>query len=91
MSIFVSIRDRGQISLPAVIRKQFHLDEPGAQVEIIERDGEIVLRPMLPVAADQAWAWAESWQAGERVADAETDAGLGPVHNSGEEFLESLK
>ena len=90
MSIFVSVRDRGQISLPAAIRKHYHLDEPGAQVEIFERDGEIVLRPMLPVAADQAWAWSESWQRGERVADSETAQGLGAVYNSGEEFLDSL-
>lgn len=91
MSLFVSVRDRGQISLPAAIRKQYHLDQPGAQVEIIERDGEIVLRPMLPVASDQAWAWVESWRHGERVADAETAQGLGTVYNSGEEFLDSLK
>lgn len=91
MSVFVSVRDRGQISLPAAIRKQYHLDEPGAQVEIIERDGEIVLRPMLPIAADQAWAWSESWQRGEQVADAETLDGRGDVYNSGDEFLESLK
>lgn len=90
MSIFVNIRDRGQISLPASTRKKFHLDEPGAQVEIIERDGEIVLRPMLPIPAEQAWYWAESWQEGERIADQEAAAGLGTVHNSGEEFLESL-
>ncbi len=91
MGHFVSVRERGQISLPAAIRKQYHLNEPGAQLEIIERDGEIVLRPMLPVAADQAWAWSASWREGERVADAETAQGLGTVHNSGEELLDSLE
>lgn len=91
MSTYINVRERGQISLPAAIRKKFHLDEPGAQLEIIERSGEIVLRPMLPVPADQAWAWTEEFQAGERVADAEIAAGLGTVYNSGEEFLESLK
>lgn len=91
MSIFVNVRDRGQISLPASTRKAYHLDEPGAQVEIIEREGEIVLRPMLPIPAEQAWFWTESWQKGERIADAEAAAGLGTVHNSGEEFLESLQ
>jgi antitoxin MazE len=91
MSIFVNIRDRGQISLPAATRKKFHLDEPGAQVEIIERDGEIVLRPMLPIPADQAWAWTAEFIEGERIADEEARANLGIVYNSGEEFLESLK
>lgn len=91
MSIYVNVRDRGQISLPASTRKRFHLDEPGAQVEIIEREGEIILRPMLPIPADQAWFWTKEWQEGERIADKEVDAGLGTVYNSGEEFLDSLK
>lgn len=90
MSTFINVRDRGQISLPAAVRKKFHLDEPGAQVELIERDGEIVLRPMLPIPASQAWFWTEEWQAGEREADAEEAAGLGTVYNSGEEFLAAL-
>ena len=91
MSIYVNVRDRGQISLPASTRKRFHLDEPGAQVEIIEREGEIVLRPMLPIPADQAWFWTKEWQKGERIADEEAAAGTGNVYNSGEEFLDSLK
>ncbi|MDF9809862.1 antitoxin MazE [Aurantimicrobium minutum] len=91
MSTYINVRDRGQISLPASIRKKFHLDEPGAQVEVIERNGEIVLRPMLPIPADQAWFWTQEWQEGERQADAEAAAGHGTVYNSGEEFLESLK
>jgi AbrB family looped-hinge helix DNA binding protein len=90
MSLFVTIRDRGQISLPAAIRKQFRLDEPGIQLEVVVRDGEIVLKPMVPVAADQAWFWDEAWQAGEREADAEIAAANYVVHNSGEEFIASL-
>lgn len=79
MSICVDIRDRGQISLPTSTRKKFHLDEPGAQVEIIEREGEIVLRAMLPISAEQAWYWTESWQEGERIADQKAAARLGTV------------
>lgn len=90
MSIFVTVRDRGQISIPASTRKAYHLDEPGAQVEIIERDGEIVLRPKLPVDAGQAWFWTQEWQTGERQADAEAAAGLGATFDAGDEFLASL-
>lgn len=91
VSTYINVRDRGQISLPASIRKKFHLDEPGAQVEIVERTGEIVLRPMLPIPADQAWFWTKEWQKGEQIAESEAAAGQGTVYNSGEEFLDSLK
>jgi antitoxin MazE len=90
MSVFVSVQHRGTISLPAASRKRYHLDEPGAQVEVIEEDGQIVLRPKLPVDATQAWFWNQGWQEGERQAEAEAAAGLGQTFGSGDEFVDSL-
>lgn len=78
---FVTVQSRGLIAIPASIRSHLGLDQPGAQLEVIERDGEIVLRPHVAVPADQAWFWTERWQemegeadgdiAGEHVATAE--------------------
>lgn len=90
MSIFVSIQGRGTVALPAAARKRYHLDEPGAQVEVIQEEDQIILRPKLPVDAAQAWFWGADWQAGEHQAEAEAAAGLGTVHENGEDFLESL-
>jgi antitoxin MazE len=67
---FVTVQSRGVIALPTAIRRHFGLDQPGAQVEVIERDGEIVLRPHLAVPADQAWFWTRRWQQMEQDADA---------------------
>lgn len=69
-STFVTIQARGTIALPADIRKRHHLDEPGAQVEVVERDdGVIELHPTVAVPTSQAWFWTEEWQAGEREVD----------------------
>ena len=59
---FVTVQSRGVIAIPTAIRCHLGLDQPGAQVEVIERDGEIVLRPHVAVPADQAWFWAKRWQ-----------------------------
>jgi AbrB family looped-hinge helix DNA binding protein len=67
--IFVTVQGRGLIAIPALIRKHFGLDQPGAQVEVIERDAEIVLRPHVAIPADQAWFWTQRWQQMEREAD----------------------
>ncbi len=88
----VSVQSRGTIALPADLRRRLHLDEPGAQVRIIEReDGSIELQPMLPIPADQAWFWTERWQAMEREADEDIAAGRVSHAMDVEEFLDQLE
>lgn len=71
--------------MPAEVRRRLHLDEPGAQVEIIEReDGVLELRPSLPIPADQRWFWTDRWQTREREVDEHIASGHVTVHNDGE-------
>ena len=64
---YVTIQQRGLIALPADIRRRLGIDQPGAQVEVVERDdGVIELHPTVPVPADQAWFWTQRWQKMER-------------------------
>ncbi|WP_232065703.1 AbrB/MazE/SpoVT family DNA-binding domain-containing protein [Mycobacterium heidelbergense] len=82
---------RGVVALPAEVRRRLHLDEPGAQVEITERDdGVLELRPSLPVPADQRWFWTERWQQSEREVDDHVAAGRVTVHQDGDSLLEHL-
>jgi len=88
--MFVTVQGRGLIAIPPAIRRRFGLDHPGAQVEVIERDGEIVLRPQVAVPADQAWFWTERWQQMEREADDAVVAGRTVTAEDVEEFLADL-
>lgn len=89
---YVTVQSRGVLALPAELRRRFHLDEPGAQVEITERqDGVLELRPALPVAADQRWFWTERWQRREREVDAHVGAGRVNVHADGDALLDHLE
>lgn len=72
----VGVQVRGTLALPAELRKRHHLDDPGAQVRIVERDdGVIELHPLVSVPADQRWFWTERWQRMEREADEDVAAG----------------
>ncbi len=72
----VAVRGRGTVALPADLRRRLHLDGPDAQVKLVEHDdGHIELIPVVTVPADQAWFWADRWQAMEREADADVAAG----------------
>ncbi|GAA1126128.1 hypothetical protein GCM10009630_24930 [Kribbella jejuensis] len=81
----------GTITIPAQLRRRFGLDKPGAQVEIIVRDGEIVLLPHVAVPAEQAWFWSERWQAKEREADTDLAAGRATTFDTAEDFLAHLE
>ncbi|MGD0982028.1 MAG: AbrB/MazE/SpoVT family DNA-binding domain-containing protein [Solirubrobacteraceae bacterium] len=89
--VYVGVQSRGLLALPADVRKRHRLDEPGAQVRVVERDdGVIELHPQLAIPADQAWFWTERWQAMEVEADAEVAAGRVTRHGSGGALLEQL-
>lgn len=89
---YVSVQSRGTIALPIALRRRYHLDEPGAQVELIEReDGIVELRPALPVDAEQRWFWSERWQAMEREADEDVAGGHVEMFESADALLEALK
>lgn len=69
------LRSKGQLTLPAEIRAVLHIDE-GDEVEFTVTDtGEVLLRGMTSVPADQRWFWESDWQAGEREASEQIKAG----------------
>jgi bifunctional DNA-binding transcriptional regulator/antitoxin component of YhaV-PrlF toxin-antitoxin module len=79
------------ITLPAELRRRLRLDEEGARLEIVERDdGVVELRPSVVIPADQAWFWTERWQAMEREADDDIEAGRVYRANTLEQLFEIL-
>jgi antitoxin MazE len=92
-SHFVTLSpSRGSITLPADVRHRHRLDEPGAQVEVVERDdGVIELHPLLPHRAEQAWFWTERWQAMEQEAEDDIAAGRTETFETPDEFLADLE
>jgi hypothetical protein len=91
MDRFLTFQTRGTLALPPDVRKRHHLDRPGAQVKLVEReDGVIELLPVVPVAADQAWFWTDRWQKMEREVDEHVAAGRVVVSGSAEDFLRDL-
>ncbi len=88
---FLTMQQRGVLSLPSDLRKRHHLDEPGAQLEVTERDdGVIELRPHVPVPADQRWFWTVRWQEMEREADEDVAAGRVARFDNADDFLADL-
>lgn len=85
---YLSVQSRGVVALPVELRRRLGLDEPGAQLEITEReDGVLELRPALPVPAEQRWFWTKRWQDREREVDEHVAAGRSTLHSDGDALL----
>ena len=84
-----TLRAKGQVTLPDAIRRAAHLEEGDLLEAELTADG-ILLRPQKVIDSTQAWFWSPDWQAGEREADADRDAGRVESFDSGQEFLAVL-
>jgi antitoxin PrlF len=63
------------LTLPPEIRAALHVGA-GDEVEFTVTDtGEVLLRGMTSVPADQRWFWQPDWQGGEREASEQINAG----------------
>jgi AbrB family looped-hinge helix DNA binding protein len=82
----LQIRKKFQITLPVSIREQLGLEE-GDYIAVEVRDDEIVLRPKKLIDKSQAWFWSEAWQAAEREAEADIQAGRVHEFSNAEEAI----
>jgi bifunctional DNA-binding transcriptional regulator/antitoxin component of YhaV-PrlF toxin-antitoxin module len=89
---YLAVQGRGTVALPPELRRRYHLDQAGAQVEVTERDdGVIELRPALPVPVDEMWFWSEGHQRAEREAEDDIIAGRYRDFDDAESFLADLE
>lgn len=71
----LTIRKRGQVTLPKSFLEKFDLKE-GDSLELeVNHKGEVVVVPMVQVPANQKWFWSDEWQQGEQEANEDIKAG----------------
>lgn len=74
-------------------RLRAHSDDPEAQelLTIARAQRHLLYLLMSDVNPEQAWFWTESWQAGERAADADIAAGRSTFYASDDDFRAALE
>ncbi|MFD6425368.1 AbrB/MazE/SpoVT family DNA-binding domain-containing protein [Streptomyces sp. NPDC060198] len=84
------LREKGQLTLPGRVREALGVS-PGDELEFEVNDAGIVeVHGLRKIRTDQTWFWTERWQAGEREADEDIDAGRTTRHADEDAFLEHL-
>jgi len=64
----VKVKSKYQIVIPDEVRKKLHV-EIGDTLEIEEKDGVLVARPVMVIDKSQSYFWTEDWQKGEKEAE----------------------
>ena len=87
----VRVKRHYQITLPAGLRKRLNIDI-GDYVEVENKEGDIVMRPVKVVHPDQEYFYTKEWQEGESQADKDISKGdvIGPFDNV-KDSLKALK
>jgi AbrB family looped-hinge helix DNA binding protein len=89
MEQLVKVTRGGQITLPAGIRRAAGIDV-GDYVEVSVTEDGLVLRAKQVIDKSQAYFWTADWQAAEREAQVDTDAGRVHDFDSVEDLIVDL-
>ncbi len=76
-------RSRGQITLPREAREALHVEE-GDDVAFEVEAGQVTMRALKSIPAEQSWPWTDAWQAGEREPSEQIAAGEGTTLDNGD-------
>ena len=85
-----SVRRSWQVTLPPEVREALRIEE-GDELEFeLVAEGEVRLRGLKLIPADQAWFWADSWQGGEQEATEDIRQGRTTKFDTVDEMFREL-
>ena len=86
----IKMTSKRQISLPVAVCRQLNITE-GAHFRVKILDGGIFLVPVVVIYRSQAWFWTPEWQAAEREASEDIEAGRVSDFDSVDEAIAALE
>jgi AbrB family looped-hinge helix DNA binding protein len=90
MEELIKVREKGQVTLPAFIRKCLDLKK-GSIVLVKIVDNTVVLVPQRTIDKDQIWFWTERWQKLEAEAEKDIRTGRVKTFDSVEELFDEIE
>lgn len=86
----VKVKNKYQIVIPDEVRKNLRV-QIGDTLEIVEKDGVLIVKPVVVIDKAQAYFWSEEWQAGEKKAEAAKKKGEHKEFKKASEAVKWLK
>ena len=85
----VKVTSKRQVTLSVSICRKLNISQ-GDHLRISVHDGGILLEPVAVVDRSQAWFWTAEWQAAEREATEDIEAGRVRDFDSVDEAIDAL-
>ena len=88
--MIVDLKKKSQVTIPSALMKKLKLNI-GDKLDIKEKDGKLIITPVMVVPRDQEWYWSKEWQEKEIKADQELKAGNIHSANNIDDLMEQLE
>ncbi len=86
----VKVKSKYQIVIPEDVRKKLKV-EIGDNLEIEEKNGVLIVKPVMVIDKSQAYFWTDEWQSGEKEAEEAKKKGKFRDFKKAEEAVKWLK
>ncbi len=86
----VKVKSKYQIVIPEDVRKKLNV-EIGDNLEIEEKNGVLIVKPVMVIDKSQAYFWTDEWQSGEKEAEEAKKKGKFRDFKKAEEAIKWLK
>ena len=77
--MLVNLKQNSQVTVPKAIIDKLRL-KTGDKLDVILKDGEIRIKPVLIIDRSQAWYWSKEWQ--DKIKEANEDLKAGRVYTA---------
>jgi AbrB family looped-hinge helix DNA binding protein len=89
INMLVELKQKSQVTIPSELVKKLKL-KPGDKLEIEEKDGCLIITPVVVIPRDQMWFYSKEWQADEQKVEQQIRGGRVKTAKSKEKLLKDL-
>lgn len=87
--MIVDLKQKSQVTIPKELVKKLNLSV-GDKLEVEEKDGKLIITPVIVIPKSQAWYYSKEWQDQEKKVDQQITEGKIHEANSKEELFYGL-
>lgn len=87
--MIVDLKQKSQVTIPKEFVKKLNLSV-GDKLDVEEKDGKLVITPVIIIPKSQAWYYSKEWQEQEKQVDQQIAEGKVHEANSKEELFDGL-